>query len=454
MATVQAILLIGESNSGGYAPNTDLSAAELAPRPSLQILNNNTLDFEDLDIPSNQLIGHDMLGTPDTHGFEVGFANDADAGLWGSTPIYLLKCGQGGSKFEQWEDADAYWTTFTTRFAAAQDQFDTLGLTPKWSILISIGINDILAGMTAATYKTELSNYISRIRAVVGDVPVGLTLFMSDFASWNTKQTELASELPRVFTLPMTDYPLRTGDTLHWGAAAFKLGATDYVNGLEALGYLPMSNVVFSDAFTGTAGTELTSHTPEIGTGWAKNGNYPSSSVVLNGTGQARGNLADFSIYHIQDAASQPNQRLTATIKFATANAVFLVLRQRCLTTNFGGYELYYDGSGWLLRTGYDFTSLDTLTDSISNGQSRTIIWDVTNGTSSVDHVVTVVGVGELTASDTAAGRVTTAGRAGFWRNALDTNTTGQQLDFFELSEIVASSGGVGFGIGTGIIGG
>jgi len=63
--------------------------------------------------------------------------------------------------------------------------------------------------------------------------------------------------------------------------------------------------------------------------------------------------------------------------------------------------------------------------------------------------VVTITGVGTLEASDTSGSRVTSIGRAGFWRNALDTDTTGQQLDSFELSEISSASGGIGFGIGT-----
>lgn len=435
VSTVQCILLIGESNAGGYALNTELSAGELAPRAAVQILNNTSLEFEDLDIPTNNLMGHDGLTGLPTHGFEAGFANDAEVGLWGATPIYLVKAGQGASRLSMWEDADAYWLTAMERIDAAEDEFTTLGVTPKWSILISIGINDALFGTTAGDYETALRDYIDRLRDRLGDVPVALTLLMPDYAAYNVKQSLVASDTPRVFTLPMTNYSTR--DSNHWDAAGFKLGATDFVNGLDSLGYLSMSTI-FSDSLTGSAGTALESHTPEVGTGWAKNTSFGSSAFVLNGTGQARSNVAGFSLYHVIDQASQANQRITAVLKFATASAAFTTLRQRCATDDFGGYELFYNGGGtWVLRCGYgSFTTLDTLGDSISDGQSRTVNWRVVTGPSSVDHVITIEGVGTLEGSDSHADRITAIGRAGFWSNVLHTDSTGVQIDSFALSEV------------------
>ena len=37
------VVINGESNSGGYALNSEATAAELEPRPAVQILNNETL---------------------------------------------------------------------------------------------------------------------------------------------------------------------------------------------------------------------------------------------------------------------------------------------------------------------------------------------------------------------------------------------------------------------------
>lgn len=48
----------GESNSGGVAPNSEATAEELASTSSVQILNNTTLKFEDLDIGTNNLLDH------------------------------------------------------------------------------------------------------------------------------------------------------------------------------------------------------------------------------------------------------------------------------------------------------------------------------------------------------------------------------------------------------------
>lgn len=100
---VPLIIIVGESNSGGYALNSELSSSELLARPAVQILNNNTLVFEDLQIGVNNLIGHSGLSNGPTHGMESGLANSIESGLnWGVDQIHLVKTGQGGSQVSQW----------------------------------------------------------------------------------------------------------------------------------------------------------------------------------------------------------------------------------------------------------------------------------------------------------------------------------------------------------------
>ncbi|MBL8182439.1 MAG: InlB B-repeat-containing protein, partial [Blastocatellia bacterium] len=91
---VPLVIITGESNSGGYAVNADATPTELSARPGVQILNNNTLLFEDLDIGTNNLIGHAGLSENATHGFELGLANSVAASEWPNSPVYLVKAGQ------------------------------------------------------------------------------------------------------------------------------------------------------------------------------------------------------------------------------------------------------------------------------------------------------------------------------------------------------------------------
>ena len=56
------VVINGESNSGGYALNSEASPRELGRRRSVKILNNTTLaTFDDLDIGVNNLVGHTGL---------------------------------------------------------------------------------------------------------------------------------------------------------------------------------------------------------------------------------------------------------------------------------------------------------------------------------------------------------------------------------------------------------
>jgi hypothetical protein len=79
---VPLIIFNGESNSGGYADNSEALPSELAPRPSVQILDNIGLaSFLDLDIGTNNNVDH--LGLSNTsHGWELGLANSVEAGEW------------------------------------------------------------------------------------------------------------------------------------------------------------------------------------------------------------------------------------------------------------------------------------------------------------------------------------------------------------------------------------
>jgi hypothetical protein len=157
-------VLIGESNAGGIAVNADLSAAELAPRSSLQILNNTTSVFEPLDIDTNNLIGHSGLTANATHGLENGLAHTIETGRWSTGRRgYIIKCGQGSSVVANWAADQAYWTTAAARISGA---YDPRRMTPY--VIISLGINDAISATDAGTFQTAIENLITRLRSILG----------------------------------------------------------------------------------------------------------------------------------------------------------------------------------------------------------------------------------------------------------------------------------------------
>ena len=188
---VPLIVFIGESNSGGYGKNSDASANELTSTTAVKIWDNDNNDgFDDLDIGTNNLRGHTGLtgvDDPDLpgsttidqsrHGWELQLSNTAEAGDWGVDTVYLVKCGQGGSKVSEWNAGGSYMTAATTRINGAIAAIKALGKTPIVYVWMSIGINDDIAGTSMLAYKTGLAEWITRIRSLTGFAPVVMTDF-------------------------------------------------------------------------------------------------------------------------------------------------------------------------------------------------------------------------------------------------------------------------------------
>jgi hypothetical protein len=219
-------IFTGESNSGGFALNSSPTSTELAPRPQLDILNNTTLVFEDLDVGTNNLIGHTSLTNNATHGLEIGLANLAAANLFGQTPCYLLKTGQGGSTIAQWStgDVSGYWSTFLSRLATARGLLSGLAIQPIPIVFYSLGINDANAGTNVATWKAGVVDHLSRIRAELGaETLIFLTKFqgpnLTARASINTAIDEIVAADQYSKALDTTGLSVR--DVNHWDYSGF-----------------------------------------------------------------------------------------------------------------------------------------------------------------------------------------------------------------------------------------
>ncbi len=232
-----AFVFTGESNSGGAALNADATARELAPRPSVQIMNltSGSFRFENLDIGRNNLRDHDGFRSEYhlLHGLELQLAHSVEAGeLPGVSQVFLVKTGQGGSILSEWESGGVYWKKFLERIAAAKRQIRE----PTWVVWLSLGINDAGAGTSAPAFKSGLAAHVRRIQAELPGAVVVMTGFQS--MDWMTRfdaaLEEIAKEEANVFVVDTSGADRH--DAVHWSYDGFKaIGARMVATTREAL---------------------------------------------------------------------------------------------------------------------------------------------------------------------------------------------------------------------------
>ncbi len=265
----------GESNSGGFAVNTDATATELSPRPAVKILNNLTFLFETLQIGVNNLIDHFGFTNNSSHGWELGLANRATANAFLDNPIYLVKTGQGGSKLSEWNAGGTYWTKFLARIDTARAQLKTAGKIPLPYVFLTIGINDAIAGTTPAAYETAMIAHIAKIRAKLGYVPILMPRFMSTYSTYNVVLDHLAALDP--FNIVVSTTGATQRDANHWDYAGMKLIADNMINYLlSSIGqheaYLASQN--YNNSLRGSASTSGSSSNTCV------EGQYGTSTVA------------------------------------------------------------------------------------------------------------------------------------------------------------------------------
>lgn len=227
---VPLFIFNGESNSGGRALNSDATGPELAARSSVRILNNTTLLFEDLDIGTNNLIGHVGLGMDlsTIHGWELGLANDVESGTFTQSQVFLVKTGQGGSTIAQWADGLSYWDTAKARIDAA------MAINPSFFPILfySQGINDAVGGTSTATWKAATAAHWAKIRARYGaDMPIICTKFMTAYSTFSTALDEVVASTANCWSIVTEDLPLQDG--AHWNYSGMKSMATRMINKLK-----------------------------------------------------------------------------------------------------------------------------------------------------------------------------------------------------------------------------
>lgn len=226
------VVMTGESNSGGRGQNSSATADELAPRAVVQILNNSTMLFEDLDIGTNNLLGHDGLEAYATteHSIELEVANQAATSKWLKDKVYLCKTGQGGSLSSYWiNNATTYARTFSQRVATAMQLMEDNGVVYRPIVFMSLGWNDGQAGTAKATYKANIQLIHANMRAVLGsNTVIVMTKFESPltaFSDINSAIDEIAAADPLCVAMATAGFD---GSGAHWSYAGLKSVASAF----------------------------------------------------------------------------------------------------------------------------------------------------------------------------------------------------------------------------------
>ncbi|NOY00331.1 MAG: hypothetical protein GXP30_11435 [Verrucomicrobia bacterium] len=152
-------VITGESNSGGVGRNAKATPKEMAPRPSVQIMNltDGKFAFETMQLGVNNLRDHFRLQDyyEVWHGFENELANAVERNDFPSyKQVYLIKTGHGGSRVEQWSEANSsgFWKKFLERIDAGKKQVPT---NSQWVVWFSLGINDAIDKMPIDQWEKE-----------------------------------------------------------------------------------------------------------------------------------------------------------------------------------------------------------------------------------------------------------------------------------------------------------
>lgn len=254
-----------ESNSGGYALNSDPTPEELEPREMLTILNNANFELQAMEIGVNNLIDHAGLVNNATHGLENGLANTLAIGRFNVPEAYLVKCGQGGSTIAQWSvgNPTGYWATLVERVEDIRAQLDLLGINYQPIMFYSQGINDIIASTNPVTWKAATIEMLGRIRTLFEDpeMPIYITNFTDPplqamDESYNDEIDEICAEVDFTYLLDTSDTTAR--DINHWDYEGFIKIAERFVDGIVGVDGTLASPVITPEGDTFEEAQEIT----------------------------------------------------------------------------------------------------------------------------------------------------------------------------------------------------
>jgi len=236
------IVFNGESNSGGYAVNADATTYERTARSSVQKIDEYTFVFESCQVGVNNKQDHAGHTDNAEHGWELGLANNVEAGTFvGKSQIHLVKTGQGGSLIANWNVGGTYFNKLTSRYNAAKSILVSEGKIHKPIIWYTQGINDAIAGTNASTWKAATIAHFTQLRNLMGiDTPILFAQMMVGTLgeNYNTQINEIISEVPNCYLISSASATLR--DTNHWDYSGMKLLADRFSYKTEELLNIPL----------------------------------------------------------------------------------------------------------------------------------------------------------------------------------------------------------------------
>ncbi|WP_018622081.1 GDSL-type esterase/lipase family protein [Spirosoma luteum] len=164
----------GASNMGGFTPIEQASVTELSERTGVQIINGSSSLFAPSHVGVNNYPGLRYMDA--THfGIELQLANRVAAGSFRDAPVFLVKCGQGGATFPEWQKGGTFWNNMVAKVDTAKKQIRAQGKVPVVVFVTDLGFNDGIAGYTSTQLKDSLTSFKTRLREQFGFVPILFT---------------------------------------------------------------------------------------------------------------------------------------------------------------------------------------------------------------------------------------------------------------------------------------
>lgn len=227
-------LFAGESNAGNQVHNDRAMPNEIGLR-NLQILNNSTLTFEQLNIGVNNSI--DQRAAPaDSHGWDLGLANLVDSGIFGGKRVFLVNLSQGGSLIGQYnEGADTnYRNKIIARANAAMTALRAISNNITVYMVYSHGINDEVANIVnESQFQSMTQNHLSFLESQFGsNLKLVMTKF-EKFPKFNQSIQNIVNGNGRYRAIETAGLSLQ--DTYHWGYDSQKYIITQSVNLLKSI---------------------------------------------------------------------------------------------------------------------------------------------------------------------------------------------------------------------------
>jgi len=175
MANVKLLIFAGESTAAGPVYNAgNCSAGELITRPKVQVYVHSTGRFQNLNVGLNNKLSVpskllQSLGA--THGFEVEIANRVEASTFNSgATIYICPIARGSSFSSEFKSGYTDGNGINVlqvqldKIAGALAAIVAQGNTPVPYFIIRMGINDLLTSVPSATFRSNMTAWISNLR--------------------------------------------------------------------------------------------------------------------------------------------------------------------------------------------------------------------------------------------------------------------------------------------------